>query len=205
MNLSVFDSYLFSEWSSLVVAGVDEVGRGALFGPVAAAAVAVPLSMIPPLQKIGVKDSKLLSAKQRSGLVPQIKSVSSWHISSASVAEIERFNILQASLLAMKRAVAGLNQQPAFCFVDGLQSLPRLSVPQLCLVKGERKSPLIAAASILAKVWRDELIVEMAEQYPNYDLANNKGYGTQKHCLALRQYGPSSQHRLTFAPCRLIK
>ena len=202
---SVFDSCLFSEWSSLVVAGVDEVGRGALFGPVAAAAVAAPLVVLPQLQQIGVKDSKLLSAKQRSELESRIKSVSSWHIGSASVEEIERLNILQASLLAMKRAVAGLNQQPALCFVDGLQSLPELSVPQLCLVKGERKSLLIAAASILAKVWRDELIVEMAEQYPNYDLANNKGYGTQKHCLALRQYGPSSQHRATFAPCRSLK
>ena len=203
--LSVFDSSLFSEWTSLIVAGVDEVGRGALFGPVVAAAVAVPLSTIPQLKQIGVRDSKLLSVRQRYELVPQIKLVGSWHISSASVEEIERLNILQASLLAMKRAVAGLNEQPAFCFVDGLQTLPGLSLSQLSLVKGDQKVPLIAAASILAKVWRDELIIDLAKQYPNYDLASNKGYGTQKHRLALRAYGPSPQHRLTFAPCRLTK
>ncbi|MGF1479447.1 MAG: ribonuclease HII [Cyanophyceae cyanobacterium] len=186
-----------------LVAGVDEVGRGALFGPVVAAVVAVPLSTISKLRQLGVRDSKRLSKQQRWQLVPQIQTLASgWKISCVSAAEIDRLNILQASLQAMKQAVAGLPQQPDICFVDGKQTLPGLTIPQLALVKGDRRSPAIAAASILAKVWRDDLISCLAEKYSGYGLSSHKGYGTPRHRSVLEHYGPSPQHRLSFAPCR---
>ncbi|NJO20518.1 MAG: ribonuclease HII, partial [Spirulinaceae cyanobacterium RM2_2_10] len=111
-------------------------------------------------------------------------------------------NILQASLLAMQRAVKKLNPPPDRCFVDGRFALPSLTVPQENLVKGDRQSPAIAAASIVAKVWRDDLVVRWAPKFPDYDLAANKGYGTARHRLALQHYGPSRQHRHSFRPCR---
>ena len=103
----------------------------------------------------------------------------------------------------MKRSVLKLKIQPIFCLVDGKQKLPDLPIPQKNLVKGDQRSPLIAAASIIAKVWRDELIVRLSQNYPEYDLAANKGYGTKKHKLALQEYGPSPQHRMSFRPCQL--
>ncbi len=187
-----------------LIAGVDEVGRGALFGPVVAAAAVAPVSRLPELVAIGVKDSKELGAKKRSELVQPIQgTVKSWALGYATVEEIDRLNILQASLLAMKRAVLKLKVQPEMCLVDGKQPLPELPLPQKNLVKGDRRSPIIAAASILAKVWRDELIVRLAGKYPHYDLASNKGYGTKRHLLALQQYGPSPQHRMSFRSCRV--
>ncbi len=197
---------LFNEFLApqTLVAGVDEVGRGSLFGPVVAAAVIVPASAMPQLIEIGVKDSKQLSAKRRLELVEQIKKLApAYQISYASVREIARLNILHASLLAMRRAVVKLNVQPAICLVDGKQKIPSLSILQKNLIKGDERSPVIAAASILAKVWRDELIVRLAQKYPEYDLAANKGYGTLKHRLALQQYGPSSLHRTSFRPCQI--
>ncbi|MEA5537395.1 ribonuclease HII [Crocosphaera sp. XPORK-15E] len=186
-----------------LIAGVDEVGRGSLFGPVVAAAVVFPVSAMSQLQEIGVKDSKQLSAKRREILAKEIKNLAiSYHISYASVLEIDRLNILNASLLAMKRAVIKLSVMPQLCLVDGKQKIPDLIIPQEAIIGGDRQSPMIAAASILAKVWRDELIVRLSSKYPDYDLAQNKGYGTQKHRLALQKFGPSSQHRLSFSPCR---
>lgn len=201
-----FDSFLLEEFASpeILVAGVDEVGRGCLFGPVVAATVALPISVIPKLIEIGVKDSKQLSAKRRLEIAKEIKKLAqAYRVSYASVREIERLNILHASLLAMRRSVIKLPVQPALCLVDGKQNIPSLLILQKTVIRGDERSPVIAAASILAKVWRDELIVRLARKYPEYDLAANKGYGTAKHLLALQKYGPSAQHRLAFAPCQI--
>ena len=200
-----FESSFFPEDSNydVLIAGVDEVGRGALFGSVVAAAVIIPLSAIPQLIELGVKDSKQLSPKKRQSLIEPIKKiVSHWHISEATVAEIDRLNILQSSLLAMKRAVLGLNSPFDICLVDGKFLIPNLEIPQKSVIKGDKQSSVIAAASILAKVWRDDLIMSLAQQYPQYDLIKNKGYPTAKHRLALQTYGVSPQHRQSFAPCR---
>lgn len=200
-----FESSLLPENTSqdVLIAGVDEVGRGALFGSVVAAAVVLPLGAIPQLLDLGVKDSKQLSAKKRSSLIEPIKNmVTSWHISEVSAAQIDRLNILQASLLAMKQAVEALKPSPDICLVDGKFMIRDLVIPQKTIIKGDRYCSAIAAASILAKVWRDELVVSLAQQYPQYDLTNNKGYPTAKHRLALQTYGVSPQHRQSFAPCR---
>ena len=205
-NYSFDDRNLLPELveDNVLIAGVDEVGRGALFGPVVAAAVTLPLSATPQLTAIGVRDSKKLSPKKRRELVKPIRAiVSSWHIAQATVAEIDRLNILQASLLAMKRAVLGLKVLPEVCLVDGKFALRDFSISQQAVIKGDTKSAAIASASILAKVWRDDLIIRLAADYPNYDLAANKGYPTKNHRLALKQYGSSSQHRKSFRPCRL--
>ena len=203
-NFPFDDRNLVSELveDNILIAGVDEVGRGALFGPVVAAAVTLPLSAIPQLTEIGVRDSKKLSAKKRRELVKPIQArVSSWYIAQATVAEIDRLNILQASLLAMKRAVLGLKVLPEVCLVDGKFTLRDIPISQKAIIKGDNQSAAIASASILAKVWRDDLIIRLAADYPNYDLASNKGYPTQKHRLALKQYGSSPQHRKSFRPC----
>lgn len=182
-----------------LVAGVDEVGRGALFGPVVAAAVVAPLSSFPALIDLGIKDSKKLTAAKRQKLIqPIMTTVTDGQIGMASVTEIDRLNILQASLLAMKRAVLNLKATPAICWIDGKYALANLAIPQETIVKGDERSPLIAAASILAKVWRDNLIIDMATTYPQYDLAANKGYPTAKHRLALKQYGICREHRRSF-------
>ena len=188
-----------------LVAGVDEVGRGALFGPVVAAAVVLSVADLPRLVEIGVKDSKQLSAKKRSqSIVPIQNIVASWSFGYATVQEIDRLNILQASLLAMQRAIIKLKVTPDLCLVDGDRLLPNLPLPQKNLIKGDRLSFAIAAASIIAKVWRDELIVRLARSYPDYDLAANKGYGTKKHLSALQKYGPSKMHRISFRPCQVV-
>lgn len=183
----------------LLVAGVDEVGRGCLFGPVVAAAVVVRVEQLPQLLALGVRDSKQLSVNQRERLFPQIQAIAlSWEIRAASVREIDRLNILQASLLAMRRSVVNLTVQPELCLVDGNQAIRDLSIPQQTIIQGDRHSPVIAAASILAKVWRDRLIQRLALKYPVYDLAANKGYGTAKHRQALQLYGATAQHRRSF-------
>lgn len=187
-----------------LVAGVDEVGRGALFGPVVAAAVILPVSTLRQLALAGVKDSKQLSPLRRLKLAQEIQRLAlDWRIGYATTLEIDQINILQASLLAMKRAILKLKVQPDICLVDGLQPLPNLSVPQQTMVKGDERSLEIAAASVVAKVWRDDLVIRFAAKYPNYDLVTNKGYGTARHRLALQQYGPSPLHRLSFSPCRV--
>lgn len=190
--------------SSLIIAGVDEVGRGALFGPVVAAAVILPSSALADLAIAGVTDSKLLSAVQRQRLAIQIRSLAvAYQISYASAHEIDRLNILQASLLAMKRAISKLSVQPDFCLIDGNQCIPKLLIPQEAIVKGDQKSIAIAGASILAKVWRDELMIRLALRYPQYDFAANKGYGTISHRQAIQKFGITFHHRTSFSPCRL--
>ena len=189
----------FFSHSKILIAGVDEVGRGCLFGPVVAASVVWEENAIATLQAIGVKDSKQLSSKRRKILVQEIKnSAVAYYISYASSQEIDRLNILKASLLAMQRSVNKLSVTPNLCLVDGNQKVPNLTIPQETIIGGDRSSPLIAAASILAKVWRDQLIIRLANKYPHYDLENNKGYGTKKHRLALQKYGPCFHHRRSF-------
>ncbi len=194
-------------YAGQLVAGVDEVGRGSLFGPVVAGAVILPISSLSDLAASGVKDSKQLSPGKRQKLAEEIKAVSlDWAIGYASTKEIDRFNIFHASLLAMKRAVLKLKKvQPDICLVDGKWIIPELGITQKALIKGDRRSIAIASASILAKVWRDDLIDRFAIKYPMYDLKSNKGYGTAKHLSALQQYGASPLHRLSFSPCRQAK
>ena len=188
---------------TLRVAGVDEVGRGALFGPVVAAAVILPETAVAPLKQLGVTDSKRLSPKKRIDLSQQIRNIAiDCQVGLASVREIDRLNILQATLLAMRRSILKLNPQPQLCLIDGNQSIPNLLIQQQTIVRGDQTSIAIASASIIAKVWRDQLVVRLARKYPEYDLIQNKGYGTQKHRDALQIYGASPQHRLSFRPCR---
>ncbi|MGK7925056.1 MAG: ribonuclease HII [Spirulina sp.] len=200
-SVSEFDrSYLPKNANDqMLLVGVDEVGRGALFGPVVAAAVCLPLGQCQPLKAIGVRDSKQLSAKKRTELAREIPAIAmEVRIGYATVREIDRLNILQASLLAMKRAILKLETVPQLCLIDGKFPIPDLSIPQKTVIGGDRHSPAIAAASIVAKVWRDDLIVRFAHKYPHYDLAANKGYGTKRHRQALKQYGISPQHRTSF-------
>jgi ribonuclease HII len=184
------------------VAGVDEVGRGALFGEVAAAAVILPIGKLADLENLGVTDSKKLSPQRREKLDRIIREVAiALAIGTASVIEIDQMNILAASLLAMERAIAKLQPQPKYCLVDGNQLLRfKLIAPiaQTTVVKGDSLSISIAAASIVAKVWRDQQMRELAEIYTGYDIATNKGYGTVKHREAIAQLGYSELHRKTF-------
>ncbi|HEY9828742.1 MAG TPA: ribonuclease HII [Stenomitos sp.] len=191
-----------AEDEGLQVAGVDEVGRGALYGPVVAAAVILSPEAAEYLVQAGVKDSKQLRAKQREFLYEMIQSQAvAYGIGMASVREIDRINILQASLLAMRRAIARLSVHPDLCLIDGNRPIPALGIEQRTVIKGDQSEPAIAAASILAKVWRDRLIVRLDRRHPGYGLAANKGYGSSVHRVALAQLGPTPQHRLSFAPC----
>lgn len=181
------------------IAGVDEVGRGALFGPVVAAAVVLTPEAEATLLALGVTDSKRLSARQRELLIAPIKyHARSFAIGMASVHEIDRLNILRASLLAMKRAIKRLSSPPELCLVDGNQPIPNLEIPQQTIVKGDQLHGSIAAASILAKVWRDALIIRLDKRYSGYDLASNKGYGSVRHREAINRLGLSAQHRKSF-------
>jgi ribonuclease HII len=191
------------ETVSSIIAGVDEVGRGAWFGPVVAAAVVVSAAAEVELARLGVTDSKKLSPKRRQILVGEIRDRAiDCQIGVATVAEIDQLNILQASLLAMRRSILQLTPTPQLCLIDGNQRIPDLDIAQQTIIGGDRRSMAIAAASIVAKVWRDELIVQLAAEYPQYDLAQNKGYGTAKHRQALEQYGITPWHRRSFRPVR---
>lgn len=193
-----------SHQHAVLLAGVDEAGRGALFGPVVAAAVILPPAALPELVACQVRDSKQLSSYRRQQLAEKICTLAvDWRVGFASTAEIDRINILQASLLAMRRAVTKLKVQPELCLVDGNQPIKDLGLPQQTLVKGDERSLVIASASIIAKVWRDDLVVRLAAKYPMYDLISNKGYGTGRHLQALQEYGPSRLHRLSFRPCQV--
>jgi ribonuclease HII len=185
-----------------LVAGVDEVGRGALFGPVVAAAVVLTDQGIDTLAKLGVTDSKRLSPRRREELVSFIQGTAmAWSLGIATVHDIARVNVLGATFLAMERAVRRLSLQPHLCLIDGNRSVPQLALPQRTVVKGDAKHIEIAAASILAKVWRDTLLLRLDKRYPGYNLASNKGYGSAAHRRALETLGPTPQHRKSFKGC----
>lgn len=189
--------------SPSLVAGVDEVGRGCLFGPVVAAAVILPDELLSELKSAGIKDSKQLTNVGRKKFDLIIRQVAlDYQIGYCSAAEIDQLNIFQASLLAMKRAVIKLKLRPSLCLVDGKWPIPNLEIQQQSIIKGDEQILAIAAASILAKVWRDELILRLAKKYPQYGLEANKGYGTARHLLALKEHGPSRHHRRSFRPCQ---
>ena len=181
-------------------AGVDEVGRGPLAGAVYAAAVVLD----PFIRLDGLRDSKLLSEKRRNELDLVIrKKALDYCVASADVGEIDEINILQASMLAMERAVSGLNIAVDFVIVDG-NRIPNLECEAEWLIKGDSKSDAIKAASIIAKVARDNEMKRLDRIYPEYGLAQHKGYPTQAHLESLRRHGPSPIHRLSFAPCRTV-
>jgi ribonuclease HII len=180
-------------------AGVDEAGRGCLFGPVTAAAVILPH----PCKIRGLRDSKIVPPAERSRLAARLKAESiSWAVGFSSVEEIRTLNILEASRLAMLRAVQALDPQPDHLLIDAIKI--QTSIPQLNLIHGDAISRSIAAASILAKVERDRLLDNFDRRYPGYGLARHKGYGTPQHLEALNKYGPTPQHRSDFAPVRAI-
>lgn len=179
-----------------LVAGVDEAGRGPLAGPVVAAAVI--LDELRPIH--GLADSKKLSARRREALFDEIRAKAlCCSIAQASVEEIDELNILQATLLAMRRAVLGLRLPPKLVLVDG-NRLPVLDIRAEAIVKGDDKVPAISAASILAKVTRDRWCLEYHQQFSQYGFDQHKGYGTADHLAALRLHGPCPQHRRTFRP-----
>ncbi len=179
------------------------MGRGPLFGPVVAAAVVLPEAAFEPLQKLGVTDSKKLSDRRRLQLLPEIRRLAlDCRIGVATVTEIDRLNILQATFLAMRRAVAKLEQPPQLALVDGNRRVPGLTLDQRTLIGGDARCLTIACASIVAKVWRDQLIERLAQRYPGYGLERHKGYGTAEHRQAIATLGLTPQHRRSFAPCR---
>jgi ribonuclease HII len=183
-----------------LIAGVDEAGRGPLAGDVVAAAVILPAQS----SIEGLTDSKKLSAKQREHLYPLIRQQAlAYAVARASVEEIDRLNILQASLLAMKRSVAALNRQPEFVYVDG-NRCPEWEYPCQALIKGDSRIASIAAASILAKVERDNEMIDLDTRFPGYGLAQHKGYPTKLHLAALRKLGPCEIHRKSFAPVKKL-
>lgn len=183
------------------VAGVDEVGRGCLAGPVVAAAVVLP----PGLRVPGIADSKVLTSDQREELFDQIvRRAVVWHVASVDAADIDRINILRASLLAMRRAVEALVPLPGFVLVDGHMLIPELLMPQRPVIGGDRRSTAIAAASILAKVTRDRWMVEAHARDPRYGFDHHKGYATPEHLKAVAEHGYSSLHRRTFRPPSLF-
>jgi ribonuclease HII len=177
-----------------LIVGVDEAGRGPLAGPVVAAAVRIPEDVLLP----GVKDSKKMTeaAREQAFFVIHQKAMDIG-IGVVSQRYIDQYNILEASLEAMKRAVLSLDKNPEFLLVDGIHAVP-ISIAQKCIKKGDQRSLSISAASIVAKVYRDRMMRAYHEQFPAYGFSENKGYGTARHLLALKEYGPCPIHRLTF-------
>ena len=184
-----------------LIAGVDEVGRGSLIGPVYAAAVILNKS----INKRLLKDSKILKKDKREFLAKYIKKNSIWAIGKASVGEIDKINILNASLLAMKRAIIKLKQKPTLVLIDG-NKLPKIKNYNLnFVIKGDQKIPSISAASIIAKVTRDKMITNLGKKFKGYYWDKNFGYGTKQHLSAIKNLGVTAQHRKTFSPINKIK
>ncbi|WP_149775490.1 ribonuclease HII [Ruegeria intermedia] len=182
------------------IAGVDEVGRGPLAGPVVAAAVILNPQDIPE----GLNDSKKLTARRRLALDADLRARAEYAIAEASVAEIDDLNILYASHLAMERAVAALKPAPDYVLIDGNLIPKGLTVPAQAVVKGDAKSVSIAAASILAKTWRDQVMVDLAQQHPGYGWETNAGYPSKQHREALQNLGVTPHHRRSFKPVHNI-
>ena len=184
-----------------IIAGVDEVGRGSLIGPVYAAAVILNKSVNKKL----LQDSKSLTKSKRELLSKYIKANSMWSIGKASIKEIEKINILQASLLAMKRAIKKLKKKPNLVLIDG-NKLPKIKNYNLrSIIKGDQKIPSISAASIIAKVTRDKIITNLGKKFKGYYWDKNFGYGTKQHLKAIKNLGITSQHRKTFSPISKLK
>lgn len=202
MNANVLLEKLLQKYP--LVAGIDEAGRGPLAGPVVAGIVAIKYEDLPALKKLGAKDSKKLSARKRESLYEQIKDNFPMGAGICSVETIDRINILQGTFLAMKRALASLKEKPSYLIVDGGIPIPNLSTPQVAKPKADELISLVSAASIIAKVTRDRIIVELAEQYPQYGFEEHKGYGTKKHFSALEKYGPCPIHRKSFRPVKKL-
>jgi len=182
------------------VAGLDEVGRGPLAGPVVAAAVVLDLNNIPD----GLNDSKQVTAKRREALYDILHEVADVSVANASVREIEELNILRASHLAMVRALSGLKTPADFALIDGSMVPRGMNLANETMVKGDTRSLSIAAASIVAKVWRDRFMVSLAQQHPGYGWHTNMGYPTKEHKAGLKSHGVTLHHRRTFAPVHHI-
>lgn len=194
MDLWQLENSIYASSGASYIAGVDEAGRGPLAGPVCAAACILPRNLEIP----GLNDSKKLSSKARDSLYNIIiNSAVSYGIAFATVDEIESLNILNATFLAMNRALSQLSPQPDLALIDGNRN-SGISIPSRCVVKGDSLCADIAAASVLAKVTRDRYMLTMAEQFPEYGFEKHKGYGTAQHYAALRQFGPSPIHRPSF-------
>lgn len=194
----IIDMYSFEKEAKAngfnIVCGVDEAGRGPLAGPVCAAAVILPENV----EIEGLNDSKKLSEKKREELFPVIcEKAVAYCVAFASVEEIEQYNILNATMIAMSKAVKGLTITPEIAFIDGNKA-PKLEIPVKTIIKGDALSASIAAASVLAKVSRDRLLYEYDEKYPQYGFAKHKGYGTAEHIEAIKKYGASEVHRMSF-------
>lgn len=182
-----------------MIAGVDEVGRGPLAGNVVASAVILLDDTIVSL----MQDSKKLSAKKRESLSEIIRQHSHWAIGEASVEEIDELNIFQATMLAMTRAIQALPVRPERLLIDGTHA-PKIDLPCQCLIKGDEREPVIGAASIVAKVVRDEQMNQLGQRYPQYGFEQHKGYGTKYHMEALKQHGVTPYHRRSFKPVRAL-
>ncbi len=194
----------FPLWAagSAHLAGLDEAGRGAWAGPVSAGAVIFPQDASLCAQLSGVRDSKQMTARQRSAWAVEIRRAAlAWGVGFAGQAEIDELGILPATRLAMQRALAQLELFPQHLLLDAVR-LPAVSLPQTVLIKGDVRCLSIAAASVLAKTARDELLLSLEEEYPGYGFARHKGYGTAAHRQALQVKGPCPLHRLSFAPIR---
>jgi ribonuclease HII len=192
--------YVFETELACRVAGVDEVGRGPLAGPVTAAAVVLDPARIPD----GLNDSKKLTARARERLYAELMACAEVSVAHASVAEIDELNILRASHLAMERALAGLERAPEHALIDG-NMIPRgLVLPATAVIKGDARSVSISAASIVAKICRDRVLVDLAQHHPGYGWETNMGYGSKKHMAALAKFGVTPHHRRSFKPIHNI-
>ena len=190
-------TYEYEQAVNGIAAGVDEVGRGPLAGPVVAAAVILDPASMPS----GLADSKTLTEKRREALAPLIREACQFGVGVCTVAEIDEHNILQASLLAMARAINALPTRPNCCLIDGNKP-PKIDITTQCIVKGDAKSLSIAAASIIAKTIRDQIMRDLAVEFPQYGWEKNKGYGSRVHIEALHKFGPTPHHRRSFEPVK---
>jgi ribonuclease HII len=198
-----YESQLWLE-KKTIIAGIDEAGRGAWCGPVTAGAVILPASSSMLNKLYGVRDSKLMTARQREKSALLIKEMAlDWQVGLATHTEIDALGIVAATRLAMQRAIAGLHPHPEFLLIDAVK-LPQVHIPQKSIIKGDQHSLSIAAASVLAKTTRDAYLIQMAKEYPGYGFERHKGYGTRLHQHTLHDLGPCPIPRQSFAPLKKL-